>query len=55
MVPVVESEIVEKGRIGPGQALGVDLVAGRLWHDGELKDFLAAERPYGEWIKNLTI
>ena len=27
---------------------------GRLYHDRELKDMLAAERPYGEWVRNIT-
>ena len=54
MVAVSEADVVEKGRIGPGQMIGVDLVAGRLYHDRELKDQLAADRPYGEWVKNIT-
>ena len=54
MVPVPETEIVEKGRVGPGQIIGVDLADGRLYHDRELKDRLAAAHPYGEWIKNIS-
>src|SRR5712692_2552440 len=33
MVRLNESEIIEKGRLGPGQMIGVDLVAGKLHHD----------------------
>ena len=54
MVPVNETDIVEKGRVGPGQTIGVDLARGTLHHDREIKDMLAADRPYGEWIKNIT-
>ena len=54
MVSMPETEIVEKGRVGPGQMIGVDLAAGRLCHDRELKDALAAERPYAEWVRNIT-
>ncbi|MFQ5785788.1 MAG: glutamate synthase large subunit, partial [Alphaproteobacteria bacterium] len=54
MVPVDETRIVEKGRVGPGQMIGVDLAEGRLYRDREIKDALAADRPYGEWVKNIT-
>ena len=54
MVKVPESDVVEKGRVGPGQTIAVDLEQGRLYRDGELKDKLAAKRPYGEWIKLIT-
>ena len=54
MVRVDETEVVEKGRIGPGQMIAVDLAAGRLFHDQEIKDDLAASQPFGEWIKLTT-
>ncbi|HUF86374.1 MAG TPA: glutamate synthase large subunit [Thermohalobaculum sp.] len=54
MVPVDESRIVEKGRVGPGQMLAVDLKEGRLMHDDEIKDELAAAQPYSEWIARIT-
>ncbi len=50
MVPVDEETVVEKGALGPGQMLAVDLVEGRLYHDTEIKDKLAASRPFGEWV-----
>ncbi len=53
MVYVDEREIVEKGRLGPGQMIGVDLQDGRLYHDRELKDRVAAQRPYGRWGKHI--
>jgi glutamate synthase (NADPH/NADH) large chain len=55
MVRLSETEIVEKGRLGPGQMIGVDLVAGRLYRDHEIKDMLAAKRPYSAWVKNITV
>ena len=55
MVPVAERDIVEKGRLGPGQLIGVDLVEGRLHHDQELKDLVAGRHPYAEWVKNITV
>jgi glutamate synthase (NADPH/NADH) large chain len=54
MVPLPEMDIVEKGRVGPGEAIGVDLEAGRFYRDRELKDFLAAQKPYGRWVENIT-
>ena len=53
MVSLPENTVVQKGRVGPGQMLAVDLVEGRLWYDGALKDRLAAERPFAEWVKNV--
>jgi glutamate synthase (NADPH) large chain len=54
MVPVDEAGVVEKGALGPGQMLGVDMEAGRLFHDTEIKDFLAASQPFGEWVGSIT-
>ena len=53
MVPVRESEIVEKGRLGPGQMVAVDLSEGKLYHDVDLKGMLAASQPYGDWVENM--
>ena len=55
MVHVTESEVVEKGRLGPGQMIGVDLDAGELFRDAELKESLSGDYPYGEWGDNLTM
>ncbi len=55
MVRLDETEIVEKGRLGPGQMIGVDLAAGRLYRDHEIKDLLAARQPYAEWVRNITV
>jgi len=54
MVPLDEGRVVEKGRVGPGEMIGVDLLAGHFYRDRELKDKLAAEKPYGQWVKNIT-
>ncbi|WP_316014390.1 glutamate synthase large subunit [Roseobacter sp. HKCCA0434] len=54
MVPVDELNVVEKGALGPGQMLGVDMAEGRLLHDKELKDELAASQPFGEWVGRIT-
>jgi glutamate synthase (NADPH/NADH) large chain len=53
MVKLDESDSVEKGRVGPGQAIAVDLDEGRFYTDDELKDMLAARQPFGEWAKRI--
>ena len=55
MVRLDETEIVEKGRLGPGQMIGIDLAEGRLYRDREIKDMLAARRPYSDWVRNITV
>ncbi|WP_112321017.1 glutamate synthase large subunit [Oceanibium sediminis] len=54
MVPVDQMNILEKGALGPGQMLAVDMTEGRLWHDVELKDMLANSKPFGEWVGSIT-
>ena len=50
MVALPEKDIVEKGRLGPGQILAIDLVAGRLLRDGDIKEGFARSQPYGRWL-----
>jgi glutamate synthase (NADPH/NADH) large chain len=54
MVRLDEPDIIEKGRLGPGQMITVDLVEGRLYHDREIKDYMAAKHPYGDWVGHIT-
>ncbi|HEV7755042.1 MAG TPA: glutamate synthase large subunit [Mycobacteriales bacterium] len=42
--------VVQKGRLQPGRMFLVDTVEGRIIGDDEIKDALAAERPYDEWL-----
>ncbi|MEM9289916.1 MAG: glutamate synthase central domain-containing protein, partial [Pseudomonadota bacterium] len=52
MVVVPETNVAERGRLGPGQMITVDLEKGGFFRDTEIKDRLASERPYKKWIKN---
>ncbi len=54
MVPTDEMSVVEKGALGPGQMIAVDMTEGRLFHDAELKDRLAAAQPFGKWVGSIT-
>ena len=50
VVELEESRIIEKGRLGPGQMLAVDLENGRLLHNWDVKQEVAARHPYGQWL-----
>ncbi|MEX0280229.1 MAG: glutamate synthase large subunit [Arenibacterium sp.] len=54
MVAVNEATVVEKGALGPGQLLAVDMKEGRLYHDTEIKDKLAAAQPFGDWVSKIN-
>ncbi len=53
MVPVKEIDVVRKGRLGPGMMVGVDLRSGTLHQDAGLKNMIARQRPYGEWVESI--
>jgi len=54
MVPIDERTVREKGALGPGQMIAVDMKEGKLYHDADLKDKLAAAQPFGEWIEKVV-
>ena len=50
VLDVEPSNIESKGRLRPGRMFLVDLVEGRIIDDDEIKDRLASQQPYGEWL-----
>ncbi len=54
MVAINEATVVEKGALGPGQMIAVDMRDGKLYHDVEIKDRLAAAQPYADWIEKVV-
>ncbi|MGV0742765.1 glutamate synthase large subunit [Mycolicibacterium sp. XJ870] len=50
VLDVPSGEIVAKGRLQPGKMLLIDTAAGRIITDDELKEQLASDKPYGEWL-----
>ncbi|HEY9497905.1 MAG TPA: glutamate synthase large subunit [Terrimesophilobacter sp.] len=50
VLDVDQSRVVRKGRLRPGKMFLVDTEAGRLIEDDEIKDSLAAQKPWGEWL-----
>ncbi|MFL5289081.1 MAG: glutamate synthase central domain-containing protein, partial [Rhodopila sp.] len=51
VLPVPEEKIVRKWRLQPGRMLLIDLEEGRIIDDAEIKQKLAREHPYAEWLK----
>jgi glutamate synthase (NADPH/NADH) large chain len=50
VLDIPADEIVRKGRLQPGKMFLVDIEAGRIIEDEEIKDQLADSAPYGEWL-----
>lgn len=55
VLPIPESRIVQKWRLQPGKMFLIDLEAGRIIDDKELKDTYANAKPYKAWIKSVRI
>jgi glutamate synthase (NADPH) large chain len=55
VLPIPEEDIVTKWRLQPGKMLLVDLEAGRLIPDEELKATLAKSHPYRKWLDRTQI
>jgi glutamate synthase (ferredoxin) len=51
VLPIPEADIVEKGRLGPGEMLAVDLERHQILKNWEIKQQVAQEAPYGEWLR----
>lgn len=54
-LPIPEELIIEKGRQQPGKIFVVDMEAGRVRTDEEVKGELVRQQPYGEWLDNYKI
>ena len=55
VLPVDEAHIVKKERLHPGKMLLVDMKAGKIISDDELKENYALAQPYGEWLDSNLI
>ncbi|MBF2079002.1 MAG: glutamate synthase large subunit, partial [Synechococcales cyanobacterium T60_A2020_003] len=51
VVEIPATEIVEKGRLGPGQAIAFDLEQHKILKNWEIKKQVASLQPYGEWLR----
>ncbi|MFZ5557036.1 MAG: glutamate synthase large subunit [Pseudomonadota bacterium] len=55
VLPIPEERITKKWRLQPGKMFLIDLEAGRIIDDKELKDALARSRPYSDWIDRIRV
>ena len=54
MIKISEEKIIEKGKLGPGQIIAIDLKKGKLFKDKEIKDLLAKDyKKYSKQIIDL--
>ncbi|KAJ3683812.1 hypothetical protein LUZ60_014039 [Juncus effusus] len=51
VLPMDESNVVMKGRLGPGMMITVDLPTGQVYENTEVKKKVASAKPYGNWLK----
>jgi glutamate synthase (ferredoxin) len=51
VVDLPEADIVEKGRLGPGQMIAVDLANHEILKNWDIKQRVAQRLPYGDWLK----
>ncbi len=55
VLPIPESRIIKKWRLQPGKMFLIDLEAGRIIDDKEIKDTYANAKPYKAWINSVRI
>ncbi len=48
-------DVVSKGRLQPGKILLIDTQEGQIYYDGEIKQKLASEHPYRQWLSTNRI
>ncbi|MGB0561064.1 MAG: glutamate synthase large subunit [Spirulinaceae cyanobacterium] len=51
VVDLPETEIVEKGRLGPGQMIAVDFGSQEILKNWDIKQRVAGQHAYGDWVK----
>ena len=55
VLPIPESKIIKKWRLQPGKMFLIDLEAGRIIDDQEIKNTYANAKPYKQWINSVRI
>jgi glutamate synthase domain-containing protein 2/glutamate synthase domain-containing protein 1/glutamate synthase domain-containing protein 3 len=55
MLPLAPEEVVRLGRLAPGKLFLVDLEAGRIVDDAEVKEQVATQQPYGRWFEESVV
>ncbi len=53
VIPEIKPEdVVKKGRLEPGRMFLVDTQEGRIVGDEEIKERIASQQPYGQWLRD---
>lgn len=50
VLDIPQEKVIRKGRLQPGRMFLVDIQSGRIIEDDEIKQSLANNAPYGEWL-----
>ncbi|XP_030452855.2 ferredoxin-dependent glutamate synthase, chloroplastic [Syzygium oleosum] len=50
VLPMDESKVTMKGRLGPGMMITVDLTSGQVYENTDVKKRVALSNPYGKWV-----
>jgi len=50
-----EADVVEKGRVGPGEMFVVDTQGGKVWRSREIDEVLKSRHPYADWLSENII
>lgn len=51
IVPLPDRDVIERGRLGPGMMLAVDVEQGMLLRNADVKERLATRAPYRRWVE----
>ncbi|MEM7793334.1 MAG: glutamate synthase large subunit [Cyanobacteria bacterium P01_C01_bin.118] len=52
VVDLSTEEVLEKGRLGPGQMIAIDFETHEILKNWDIKQRVAQTKPYGEWLRN---
>ncbi|KAG0487915.1 hypothetical protein HPP92_006726 [Vanilla planifolia] len=50
VLPMEESKVIMKGRLGPGMMITVDLQSGQVYENTDVKRKIASLHPYRKWV-----
>lgn len=54
-IEVNDADVIQKGRLAPGEMIAIDTRNGRLLRDADIKAELASRKPYQEWLNKHLI
>ena len=49
-----EKNVIEKGRLGPGEIFAVDIEDNKILRSSDIDDFLKTRCPYKEWVDSVS-